>query len=129
MMIMTTRRKIMSLVKKIRALQEAIKAEFPEGGVSISVVGLEGDQPHENKPTEYVEKMDTEKPPVIPVNEDTTTLDDVKKLLNGYAAKHGVEVAFGLVEKLTGGSKNPADIPKEKYSYVVQACMVEGAKA
>lgn len=119
----------MSLIQKIKELQEAIRTEFPEGGVSISVVGLEGDQPHENKPTEYVEKVDTEKPPVIPVNEDTTTLDDIKKLLNGYAAKHGVEAAFGLVEKLTGGSKNPADIPKEKYGHIVQACMVEGAKA
>ena len=126
----------MSLVQKIKELQEAIKIEFPEGGVSISVVGLDAVKSTdtelaptpENKPSEYVEKID-EKPPILPVNEDTTTLEDIKKLLNGYAAKNGVEKAFGLVEKLTGGSKNPADIPKEKYAYIVQACMVEGANA
>ena len=120
----------MSLVQKIKELQEAIRKEFPDGGVSVSVVGLDAasQEDPENKPSEYVDAIE-EKPPVIPVNEETTTIDDIKKLLNGYAAKHGVETAFGLVEKLTGGSKNPADIPKEKYAYVVQACMVEGAKA
>ena len=127
------RRKNMSLVQKIKELQEAIKKEFPEGGVSISVVAIDWkdqiDQTDQNNPSEYVEKMDTEKQPILPVKEETTTIDDIKKLLNGYAAKHGVDAAFGLVEKLTGGSKNPADIPKEKYGYVVQACMVEGAKA
>jgi hypothetical protein len=53
-------------------------------------------------------------------------MDKIKTLLNAYAARHGVEAAFGLVEKLSGGSKNPADIPKDQYSYLVQACIVDG---
>lgn len=118
----------MSLIDKIKALQGEIQKEFPRGGVYIYVAGVEAVEAATTKPSEYVNKIE-EKPAVLEVNTETTTLDDIKKLLNGYAAKHGVETAFGLVEKLTGGSKSPADIPKEKYAYVVQACMVEGAKA
>jgi hypothetical protein len=76
-------------------------------------------------PTEYAQTLGTE-PPVLPIDTDSLDMDKIKTLLNGYAKKHGVEAAYGLVEKLSGGSKNPADIPKDKYSYMVEACLVEG---
>ena len=115
-----------NLISKIKELQDVIRAAFPDGGVSVSVVGLDGQDQDQttNTPTEYVEQM-TEKEPVLPINEDTTTIEDIKKLLNGYASEHGADKAFAMVEKLTGGSKNPADIPKDKYSYVVQACIAD----
>lgn len=125
------------LAEKIRELKALIQQEFPEGGVSIAIVGesynaqpvkkVEPPATTEHKPTEYAQTID-EKPPIIPIDQQANSIDDIKKLLNAYAQKHGVEAAFGLVEKLTGGSKNPADIPKDKWSYVVQAAMVEGVR-
>lgn len=119
------------LIQKIKELQDAIKKEFPEGGVSISVVGLEQGETDltqpENKPTKYVETLG-DKPPILPIDPDSIDIGKIKELLNGYARENGTEAAFSLVEKLTGGSKNPADIPKDKWAYVAQAVMVEGSK-
>jgi len=121
-----------TLVDKIRELKALMQQEFPEGGVSIAIIGetynSQPVKPHateKHEPTEYVKTLE-QRPPILPIEESNLTMDKIKSLLNAYAAKHGVDAAFGLVEKLSGGSKNPADIPKEKYSYLLQASMVDG---
>ena len=106
-----------TLIEKIKELKELMQKEFPEGGVSITIIG-------DSSPKKS--QINNNVPPVPPIDTDSLDMDKIKTLLNGYAKQHGVEAAYTLVEKLTGGSKSPADIPKDKYSYLVQACIVEG---
>ncbi len=108
----------MSIVQKIKELQAAIKEEFPEGGVSISVVAVDATSTLE---TEIIEDK-----PVFQFNPEDFTIDKLKTLLNGYARKHGLDATFELIVALTGGSKKPEDIPKEHWAIIAEKCMTEG---
>lgn len=92
-------------------LIEAINLQTKAIQYLADVIGYKADEKNNGK-VKLDMKIDKE-PPV------TYTLDQIKAALNAYARKAGKDKALEFVNKFAG-SNNPADIPENKYSEVME---------
>ncbi len=118
-----TKRKVRDLVKELR---DAIQMELPEDveavislDIRLKTLPIETAEP---VPEKTEDKQDGPKPDVeteAKAKKPPPDLDGLRATLNAYVKTAGKDAAFSLVEKYTGGSKNPADIPVEKYNDIL----------
>jgi len=99
-----------TIQEAITLLQKSIEIVLPgmAVAVNISLAAKEG--------VKAVEQLDIE--PEVAKKID---MEALRAVLNAYAKKVGPTDAIELVKSFTGGSKNPVDIPVEKYNDLLDA--------
>lgn len=115
------KRKVRDLVKELR---DAIQMELPEdveAVISLDIrlkalpVEVAGPAPgKEDKPVDPEPVKESEA--TAKADKPAPDLEGLRATLNAYVKTVGKDAALALVEKYTGGSKNPADIHPEKYN-------------
>ena len=118
------KRKVRDLVKELR---DAIQMQLPEDVEAVISLDIRlktmpvksDDKPAANDVVtdQTVETDQTEQTAETEQTEkQKIDMEGLRATLNAFVKTAGKEAAFALVEKYTGGSKNPADIPPDKYN-------------
>ena len=108
--------------KELQRLQGLFAAELPGMAVTVNI-SISSGTTTESLPDEVpAEQVKTEKLPAEMPKDLVHDIDlaALRATLNSYVKQVGPDRAIKLVSKYTGGSKNAADIPAEKYMDLVQ---------
>jgi len=103
--------------KELQRVQSLFAAEMPGMAVSINI-SISSGTTTESIPDEPVVKNIPDEMPADLVHD--IDLAALRATLNSYVKQVGPDRAIKLVSKYTGGSKNAADIPPDKYMDLVQ---------
>lgn len=102
----------MTIEETIKQLQESIGAALPGMNVTVNISLTSANSEDEiSTVAELTDANDIANPEV--------DLQGLRDTLNAYVGSAGKDKAYALVEKYTGGSRSPADIPADKYNDIL----------